>query len=130
MTKNSNITIATHINSLGEIMEKHIILKSSILSVVAGFSMMITAVHADQVDVQILGVNDFHGALDQTGSAYMPDGKVSGSINPNTEVFVQYIKNLEAAGQTVSVPLTGTKNYVTLQLKVLQLQMQVVVMTW
>lgn len=79
LQKNSNIISVTQINSLGEIMKKHIVLKSSILSVVAGVSMMITAVQADQVDVQILGVNDFHGALDQTGSAYMPDGKVSGA---------------------------------------------------
>lgn len=47
------------------------------LSVFAGFSMLVTGVQADQVDVQLLGVNDFHGALDTTGSAYMPEGKVA-----------------------------------------------------
>ncbi|AJG26046.1 surface-anchored 5'-nucleotidase [Streptococcus iniae] len=62
-------------------MKKHIVLKSSILTVMAGMSILVTSVQADQVDVQILGVNDFHGALDQTGSAYMPapEGKVSGA---------------------------------------------------
>lgn len=60
-------------------MKKHIVLKSSILSVVAGISILVSAVNADQVDLQVLGVNDFHGAIDQTGSAYMPDGKVSGA---------------------------------------------------
>lgn len=39
--------------------------------------MLVTGVQADQVDVQLLGVNDFHGALDTTGSAYMPEGKVA-----------------------------------------------------
>ncbi|KHD45377.1 surface-anchored 5'-nucleotidase [Streptococcus hongkongensis] len=60
-------------------MKKHIVLKSSILGVVTSVSMLFTAVQADQVDVQIMGINDFHGALDQTGSAYMPDGKISGA---------------------------------------------------
>ncbi|MGT2935955.1 surface-anchored 5'-nucleotidase [Streptococcus castoreus] len=58
-------------------MKKHLVLKSSVLGVFAGFSMLVTGVQADQVDVQLLGVNDFHGALDTTGSAYMPEGKVS-----------------------------------------------------
>lgn len=58
-------------------MKKHLVLKSSVLSVFAGFSMLVTGVQADQVDVQLLGVNDFHGALDTTGSAYMPEGKVA-----------------------------------------------------
>lgn len=49
-------------------MKKHIVLKSSILGLVAGMSVLVSSVQADQVDVQILGVNDFHGALDQTGS--------------------------------------------------------------
>lgn len=56
-------------------MKKNIVLKSSILGLVAGMSVLVSSVQADQVDVQILGVNDFHGALDQTGSAYMPDGQ-------------------------------------------------------
>ncbi|MGT2932562.1 surface-anchored 5'-nucleotidase [Streptococcus catagoni] len=58
-------------------MKKHIVLKSSILSVMAGVSLLVTSVQAEQVDVQLLGVNDFHGALDAKGSAYMPDGKVA-----------------------------------------------------
>ena len=58
-------------------MKKYLVLKSSVLSVFAGFSMLVTGVQADQVDVQLLGVNDFHGALDTTGSAYMPEGKVA-----------------------------------------------------
>lgn len=58
-------------------MKKHYVLKSSVLGVFAGVSMLVTGVQADQVDVQFIGVNDFHGALDTTGSAYMPEGKVS-----------------------------------------------------
>ncbi|MEQ9810162.1 surface-anchored 5'-nucleotidase [Streptococcus jiangjianxini] len=58
-------------------MKKKVALKSSILAVVAGFGLMAGSVYADQEAIQILGVNDFHGALDTTGSAYMPDGKVS-----------------------------------------------------
>ncbi|VTS22021.1 surface-anchored 5'-nucleotidase [Streptococcus pseudoporcinus] len=60
-------------------MKKHIVLKSSVLSVLTGMSLLVSAVNADQVDVQILGVNDFHGAIDQTSTAYMPDGKISGA---------------------------------------------------
>lgn len=60
-------------------MKKHIVLKSSVLSVITGMSLLVSAVNADQVDVQILGVNDFHGAIDQTSTAYMPDGKISGA---------------------------------------------------
>lgn len=58
-------------------MKKKVVLKSSILAVVAGFGLFAGSVYADQEAIQILGVNDFHGALDTTGSAYMPDGKVS-----------------------------------------------------
>lgn len=58
-------------------MNKKVALKSSMLAVVAGFGLMASSVYADQEAIQILGVNDFHGALDTTGSAYMPDGKVS-----------------------------------------------------
>ncbi|WMB28323.1 bifunctional metallophosphatase/5'-nucleotidase [Streptococcus didelphis] len=60
-------------------MKKRIVLKSSILALVAGMTVMVGSAQADQVDVQILGVNDFHGAIDQTGSAYMPEGKVAGA---------------------------------------------------
>ncbi|KPJ22940.1 surface-anchored 5'-nucleotidase [Streptococcus phocae] len=58
-------------------MKKYFFLKSSLLGLFAGVSMLGGGIAADQVDVQFLGVNDFHGALDTTGSAYMPDGKVS-----------------------------------------------------
>lgn len=58
-------------------MTKKIALKSGLLAMVAGFSLAAGNVYADQEAIQILGVNDFHGALDTTGSAYMPDGKVS-----------------------------------------------------
>ncbi len=51
-------------------MKKNIRLKSSILALVAGFSVIATqAVLADELAVQIMGVNDFHGALDMTGTA-------------------------------------------------------------
>lgn len=49
---------------------KRIILKSSILAVVAGLSVAASqTAFADDVAVQIMGVNDFHGALDTTGTA-------------------------------------------------------------
>ncbi|WP_221912652.1 surface-anchored 5'-nucleotidase [Streptococcus halichoeri] len=60
-------------------MKKHLVLKSSILGFAASLSVLTGAAHADQVDVQLLGVNDFHGALDQTGTASMPDAKVAGA---------------------------------------------------
>ncbi len=51
-------------------MKKNIRLKSSVLALVAGFSVITTqAVLADELAVQIMGVNDFHGALDTTGTA-------------------------------------------------------------
>lgn len=43
-------------------MKKKIILKSSVLGLVAGTSIMFSSVFADQVGVQVIGVNDFHGA--------------------------------------------------------------------
>ncbi|MGT2829781.1 5'-nucleotidase C-terminal domain-containing protein [Streptococcus hillyeri] len=50
--------------------KKRIILKSSILAVVAGLSVAASqTTFADDVAVQIMGVNDFHGALDATGTA-------------------------------------------------------------
>lgn len=60
-------------------MIKRITLKSSLLAAVAGFGFLTTGVYADEIDVQFLGVNDFHGALDTTGTAVMPDGRVSGA---------------------------------------------------
>ena len=51
-------------------MKKNITLKSSILALVAGASLASTqVVLADELAVQIMGVNDFHGALDTTGTA-------------------------------------------------------------
>ncbi|BDD39097.1 surface-anchored 5'-nucleotidase [Streptococcus ruminantium] len=51
-------------------MKKNIRLKSSILALVAGFSVMATQTAlADELAVQLIGVNDFHGALDTTGTA-------------------------------------------------------------
>lgn len=51
-------------------MKKNIRLKSSILALVAGFSVVAThTALADELAVQIMGVNDFHGALDTTGTA-------------------------------------------------------------
>ena len=58
-------------------MKKKIILKSSVLGLVAGTSIMFSSIFADQVGVQVIGVNDFHCALDNTGTANMPDGKVT-----------------------------------------------------
>ena len=51
-------------------MKKKIVLKSSILAVAAGLSVFaINRVFADELPVQFMGVNDFHGALEQTGTA-------------------------------------------------------------
>ena len=51
-------------------MKKKVVLKSSILAVVAGLSVFtINSVFADELPVQFMGVNDFHGALEQTGTA-------------------------------------------------------------
>ena len=51
-------------------MKKKVILKSSILVVAAGLSVFaINSVFADELPVQFMGVNDFHGALEQTGTA-------------------------------------------------------------
>lgn len=51
-------------------MKKKVILKSSILAIAAGFSVFaINSVFADELSVQFMGVNDFHGALEQTGTA-------------------------------------------------------------
>ena len=43
-------------------MKKKVILKSSILAVAAGLSVFaINSVFADELPVQFMGVNDFHG---------------------------------------------------------------------
>ncbi|KXT78816.1 bifunctional metallophosphatase/5'-nucleotidase [Streptococcus sp. DD13] len=58
-------------------MKKQVILKSSILAVVAGFSIMATnQALADEIAVQFMGVNDFHGALETTGTARLEDQTV------------------------------------------------------
>ncbi|MDY5974559.1 surface-anchored 5'-nucleotidase [Streptococcus hyovaginalis] len=76
-------------------MKKKLILKSSLLAVVAGFGLATSPAFADQEAIQILGINDFHGALDTTGSAYMPDGKVS---NAGTAAQLDaYMDDAEAA---------------------------------
>lgn len=58
-------------------MTKRVVLKSSILAVAAGLSLAASGVLADEVAVQMLGVNDFHGALEQTGTAQLEDQTVS-----------------------------------------------------
>ncbi|MTB64626.1 LPXTG cell wall anchor domain-containing protein [Streptococcus sp. zg-86] len=63
-------------------MKKRFWLKSSVLALVATYGLWVANASAEEVAVQILGVNDFHGALDTTGNAYLPDeagGKVSGA---------------------------------------------------
>lgn len=55
-------------------MKKRYSLKSGLALSVLVASMLGTAALADQVDVQILGVNDFHGALNTTGTARMDNG--------------------------------------------------------
>ncbi|MBF0787305.1 MULTISPECIES: bifunctional UDP-sugar hydrolase/5'-nucleotidase [unclassified Streptococcus] len=60
-------------------MKKCFWLKSSVLALVATYGVWAAHASAEEVAVQILGVNDFHGALDTTGSAYLPEGKVSGA---------------------------------------------------
>lgn len=63
-------------NILEVYMNKHVFFKSSILALAAGVTLLATPALADQVDVQVLGVNDFHGALDTSGTANMPEGAV------------------------------------------------------
>ena len=58
-------------------MKKKVILKSSILAVAAGLSVFaINSVFADELPVQFMGVNDFHGALEQTGTARLENETV------------------------------------------------------
>ena len=58
-------------------MKKKVILKSSILAVATGFSFFaINRVFADDLQVQFMGVNDFHGALEQTGTARLENETV------------------------------------------------------
>lgn len=58
-------------------MRKNIRLKSGILALVAGFSVMaMQTALADELAVQLIGVNDFHGALDATGTARLENETV------------------------------------------------------
>ena len=58
------------LRSYAYIMKKKLILKSSILAVAAGLSVAASqTIQADELAIQIMGVNDFHGALDTTGTA-------------------------------------------------------------
>lgn len=58
-------------------MKKKVILKSSILAIAAGLSVFaINSVFADELPVQFMGVNDFHGALEQTGTARLENETV------------------------------------------------------
>lgn len=54
-------------------------LKFSALGLLVSGSLLASSVSADQAPIQILGINDFHGALSTTGSAYMPEGRISGT---------------------------------------------------
>ncbi|WP_231196652.1 5'-nucleotidase C-terminal domain-containing protein [Streptococcus equi] len=61
-------------------------------------------------------INDFlYGGGD--GFSVFKDAKLLGAINPDTEVFIEYIKDLEAAGKTVSAGINGVKTYVTASLE-------------
>ncbi|MBY5033930.1 bifunctional metallophosphatase/5'-nucleotidase [Streptococcus gallolyticus] len=61
-------------------MKKNYRLKSALALSLLSLGLLGSVAAADQVNVQILGVNDFHGALTSTGSAYMENGqKVSGA---------------------------------------------------
>lgn len=50
-------------------MKKKFWLKSSALGLLISGSLLASTVSADQAPIQILGINDFHGALNTTGSA-------------------------------------------------------------
>lgn len=56
---------------------KHLLVAGVVLS----FGCFAPKILAEQttVPVQVLGVNDFHGALSTTGSYYYPGGKISGA---------------------------------------------------
>lgn len=59
--------------------KQHLYLSSAVLAVAAGLGLSIALdtpeADAAQVPVQMLGINDFHGALDNPGSFYDGDGK-------------------------------------------------------
>lgn len=75
-------------------MTKKVVLKSSILAVAAGLSLTASGVFADEVALQMLGVNDFHGALEQTGTARLEGQTVS---NAGTAALADaYMDNAQA----------------------------------
>ena len=74
-------------------MKKKFWLKSSALGLLISGSLLASTVSADQAPIQILGINDFHGALNTTGSAYMPEGRISGA--GSAAVLSTYLKNAE-----------------------------------
>lgn len=58
-----------------------------------------------------LVINDFlYGGGD--GFSIFRDAKLVGAINPDTEVFVEYLSDLEKAGQTISAAIDGRKTFV------------------
>ncbi len=46
------------------------------------------------------------------GFSIFKEAKLIGAINPDTEVFVEYLTDLEKAGQTISATITGRKAFV------------------
>ncbi|CQR26081.1 surface-anchored 5'-nucleotidase [Streptococcus varani] len=75
-------------------MKKKFWLKSSVLTGLVSSALLTSVVSADQVPIQFLGINDFHGALNTTGSANMPEGRISGA--GSAAVLSTYLKNAES----------------------------------
>ncbi len=56
-------------------------------------------------------INDFlYGGGD--GFSVFRDTKLIGAINPDTEVFIQYIQDLDKAGKKLSASILGHKTFV------------------
>ncbi|HFU4106012.1 TPA: bifunctional UDP-sugar hydrolase/5'-nucleotidase [Streptococcus suis] len=65
----------------------------------------------DLTETYTLVINDFlFGGGD--GFSIFKEAKLIGAINPDTEVFVEYLTDLETAGQTISAAITGRKSFV------------------
>ena len=63
-----------------------------------------------------LVVNDFlYGGGD--GFSVFKKAKLIGAINPDTEVFIEYLTDLEADGKPVTAAIKGVKTYVTSSLE-------------
>ncbi|CRH88970.1 Endonuclease YhcR precursor [Chlamydia trachomatis] len=76
-------------------MKKHYSVKSALALSLLSLGLIGTGIAADQVPVQILGVNDFHGALTTTGSVYLENGqKVSGA--GTAALLSSYLNQAEA----------------------------------